>query len=311
MFTDNPKTIYKTFAFNYGGRREIQYNIGVSDIFLDGKVIEHELRYGLAFSLERSQSLTTPVEVLMPYIKRFNALAKKNPELFEGYIFGTNDEDWQPVREIEDDEIYEGNFIFFGKKREDVGIEDILDTFEALFPIYTAVLGFPLNAFEDSLGIEIKESSEYYTLSKPISLFRKTNNQQARNRIIQAHEATKKSVITIYHTLIQDKLYDDLCNSYGEESISKELPVEGGRVDIAVKTNDGDIFYEIKTASSEIGCINEAIGQLLYYSYYQNVISAIKLIVVGQAKKEQKAESYLHFLRTQLNLPIEYKQIIL
>lgn len=56
------RTIFENWAWHYGGRTELQFNIGVEDDFL---------RYGVAFSLECCQSLPS-IDVLVPKMARFN-----------------------------------------------------------------------------------------------------------------------------------------------------------------------------------------------------------------------------------------------
>ncbi len=60
------------WAFHYGGRSEIQYNIGFED---------EGFRFGLAFSLETSQTLPD-INLLKPKIKKLNTLYEEKPELF-------------------------------------------------------------------------------------------------------------------------------------------------------------------------------------------------------------------------------------
>jgi hypothetical protein len=59
-------TTFGKWAFHHGGRKELQFNIGIEH--LDGI---DQLRYGVAFSLETSQSLPS-IDVLVPKIKLFN-----------------------------------------------------------------------------------------------------------------------------------------------------------------------------------------------------------------------------------------------
>ena len=61
------RTIHEGYAFHVGGRKELQFNIGHEN-HNDGEMI----RYGVAFSLELSQTLPR-VEPLFPKIRRFNS----------------------------------------------------------------------------------------------------------------------------------------------------------------------------------------------------------------------------------------------
>ncbi len=59
-------TIFDDWAFHHGGRTETQFNIG----YADGENSDY-LRYGVAFSFERSQTLPS-IDVLVPQVKFFN-----------------------------------------------------------------------------------------------------------------------------------------------------------------------------------------------------------------------------------------------
>jgi hypothetical protein len=77
------------WAYHYGGRSEVQYNIG----------IEHDLgrfRFGLAFSLEPSQFMKDLVSQLAPKIERFNELVVAEPDLFFGWRMWI----WNKVAEL-------------------------------------------------------------------------------------------------------------------------------------------------------------------------------------------------------------------
>ena len=97
------------WAFHYGGRKELQFNIG----------FENEgLRFGLAFSLEPSQSLPD-ISILFPKIYKLNCLIREEPEKFSSYLMWH----WQKgkrseikeVREIKPELVNSQTFIFFGR----------------------------------------------------------------------------------------------------------------------------------------------------------------------------------------------------
>ena len=64
IFVNTPNTMTDNWAYHYGGRSEIQFNIGFE---------EEGFRYGLAFSLETSQTLPD-INLLSPKIKKLNIL---------------------------------------------------------------------------------------------------------------------------------------------------------------------------------------------------------------------------------------------
>lgn len=286
------KTVFEDYAFNYGGRSEVQFNLGKTSVI--DPPHKEGLRFGLAFSLQPSQDFPNPIQKLKPYIDRFNALLDSKPNLFSDYKFYSDDGEWECVRKIEAEEIVSGNFIFFGKTQEKYDIDEILETFDQMFPIYTAVLGLPPESFESY---------------EKESLFYKTDNQPATYRILSAREATKSNIITVWHTLIQNRLAEELEAEYGKDNVSKEMSVKSGKVDVALHTEEGDIYFEIKTASTSLGCINEAMGQLLYYAYFPNKKSAIEIVVVGKEKLDNNSSIYLEHLKKSLGLPISYRQV--
>src|ERR1700728_1387916 len=67
-----PQTVFRksekghdwSYAFHFGGRREMQFNLGFED---DGKT----LRYGVAFSFQGSRNFGS-LDLLRPSVRRFN-----------------------------------------------------------------------------------------------------------------------------------------------------------------------------------------------------------------------------------------------
>jgi hypothetical protein len=76
------KTVFpkEKYAFHYGGRDEMQFNVGEETI--NGIAIT---RYCLAISLESSRSLTNPPRTLLPFWKRFKEVLQKHPEYSKQY----------------------------------------------------------------------------------------------------------------------------------------------------------------------------------------------------------------------------------
>ena len=135
IFFNDSNTITEDWAFHYGGRSEIQFNIGFED---------EGFRFGLAFSLETSQTLPD-INLLKPKIKKLNTLYDENPELFSSYKMwysqnGKRSEIFD-FRKISSDLIQIGTFIFFGKlvAEDKPDYEEILSTFDKMLPIYTYV----------------------------------------------------------------------------------------------------------------------------------------------------------------------------
>lgn len=281
------------WAFHYGGRKEMQFNIGFED---------EGFRFGLAFSLEPSQSMPD-VSILFPKIYKLNCLIREEPERFKPYQMWH----WQKgmrsaiedIREIKPELVNRGTFIFCGKmvKSSAINFEEILTTFDDLLEIYLEVENEKHNP-EPEVIEEIKV---------PDFKFSKKRRKLIQNR---EYNSTEKAInIDIRHTLLQQKLIEELTLKYGEENISYENPINGKKVDVVVRENGEYIFFEIKTGSSAKACIREAIGQLLEYAFWGGRERASKLVVGSEYKLNSEGEEYLNLLKNKFNLPIEYRRI--
>jgi len=130
------------YAFHYGGRDEIQFNIG-ADYINDNACT----RYAICFSLESSRSLPNPVHDLQPFRLKFNECITKYPELFtdlDMWYFQDNKRhgNFSP-QQIPDDWFQENTFIAIGKLIEkpleslnEVDLIKILNGFDKFLPIY-------------------------------------------------------------------------------------------------------------------------------------------------------------------------------
>ena len=135
------QTISEDWAFHHGGRKELQFNIGRE--LIDGR---EQLRHGVAFSLELSQSLPS-IDVLIPKIRLFNDYLVQYPERFADmrmwhFERGEQSGDASPGL-IPPELIKEGNFIFLGKRQDagDVDVEAIVTDFDRLLPLFRYVEG--------------------------------------------------------------------------------------------------------------------------------------------------------------------------
>jgi hypothetical protein len=152
IFTN--KTVFDkthTYAYHYGGRDEMQFNVGE-----EGDDLRDWTRYGLCFSLKASRSLTDPIKQLEPFRSRFNYCIEKHPEYFEGFEMwhfqnGERSENYSP-RAISA-ELFQANttFICLGKlidkplsELREEELSNILLGFDKLLPVYQfAVLDSP------------------------------------------------------------------------------------------------------------------------------------------------------------------------
>ena len=71
----NLKYITDSYAFHYGGRKELQFNVAIDGLDDD------QLRSGVAFSFETNQTLPE-IGVLIPKVKLFNDFLRFNPHIY-------------------------------------------------------------------------------------------------------------------------------------------------------------------------------------------------------------------------------------
>ena len=129
-FLFDQRTVFEEWGWHYGGRTELQFNIGIEGNFL---------RYGVAFSLECSQSLPS-IEVLVPKIELFNEFLVESSERFSDLRMWHYEEDrskdYMPSL-IPQELVREGTFIFLGAKQElkNIDYSLVLETLDRLLPL--------------------------------------------------------------------------------------------------------------------------------------------------------------------------------
>lgn len=279
------------WAFHDGGRSEIQYNIGLDN----GKI-----RYGLAFSLEPSQTLPEPA-VLFDKVYRLNYLIEEEPELFEGlslWSWCNGERTNYPDKCIPQRVITRNSFIFLGKEclPERVDIHEILRTFDKMLEIYVRIEG------------EIDEDPLERRGDTPIFSFNPLAHRLPREYSFNTTE--RRVFVKARHSQIQTKLIEDLKRNFGDGNVSVEQRLGYSEIDVVVKEDDDFIFYEVKVASSLKRVIREALGQLMEYSYYGAIRLAKKIVIVSDYELDDKNAAYLDFLRTEFSLPVEYRRVV-
>ncbi|MDP3103354.1 MAG: hypothetical protein Q8M95_01955 [Candidatus Methanoperedens sp.] len=282
-------TIHDGYAFHYGGRKELQYNIGK---------IDKDYRHGVAFSLDRSQSLPD-VKILYPKIERFNKYMSEFSEKYSDMMLWIRDENGYSqykAGQINSNFFHQGVFIFFGKlqKENSFSYDEILNDFDRLLPLYEYVES------ENKVKPEIEKGTEFrFSPGCPIQKKATTGTKEA-----------KDIEIDLRHRFILEKLYERLEKKYDKESVGTENKTVGGnRIDAVVKLKDELIYYEIKTASTARINIRESLSQLLEYSYWPRGKEASKLVIIGEASLDDEAEQYLITLREKFSIPIYYEKI--
>jgi len=287
-------TVFGDYAFHYGGRTELQFNIGT-----DGS--RNTLRHGVAFSFETSPTLPD-VDILKPKVRLFNDYLQQNPEKFGSmrmwhYDGAQRIGDYMPSP-IPDERIKKGVFVFLGKRQkiDQLDYESILNHFDELLPLYQYVES--RGRLEPTFA---RESQFAFRSGCPV-------------KATAASAALLKNTldITLRHNELQMSLHRQLAQQFGADFVGTEIASGvGTSVDLVVKLPDGFWFYEIKTAHSPRACIREAIGQLLEYAFWPGAQPAVKLVVVGESPLDPDGKKYLDELRNRFSLPIYYEQITL
>jgi len=294
--TGKNKTVFQDWAFHYGGRQELQFNIAFEE---NGS----KLRYGFAFSLQTNQTLPD-ISLLYPKILKLNTVIAKNPQRFSGYkmwaFYGNKKNrkrtETKNVEEIGKDLVQDGNFIFIGKmvSVNSFSVDDILKTFDDLLPIYIEV--------ESDRG-----KNQANTKKKKDFVFSPQKNNFSKGT--QYTSVQKQINVNARHCLIQETLMKFLCKKYGDDNVGTENSINGQRIDVVLKQKKSYTFYEIKTANSAKQCVREALGQILEYAYYDCKKHAEKIVIAGEHHLDSDTKAYLNFLKKEFKIPVEYMQV--
>jgi hypothetical protein len=277
------------YAFHYGGRKELQFNIAYeNDMF----------RHGVAFSFEPSRTLPN-CELLTPKVVRFNEFLTIYPQRYSDLWMwhwqqGTRSS-LRPPAPITADLIRPDTFVFMGRLQRVTSIDFdlIVDDFDRLLPLYRFVEG----------------ATTFPELSEPTSKrFRFESGCKPKPFSTTATVVQKEVDVRLRHNEIEVALYRHLVSIHGEENVRAEIANAGGEVDVVVRKGDRFWFYEIKIAMSARGCIREGLAQLLEYSFWPGAQVAEKLVIVGEAIFDKDSQRYLLTLRQQFALPLEYQR---
>ncbi len=255
IFSD--QTIFDGYAFHYGGRSELQFNIG-----FDGSE-GAALRHGIAFSFETGPSLHD-IDVLRPKVRLFNEFLDLYPNKYSRmkmwhWDANGRSTDYAPSA-IPGDRIKNGVFIFLGllDPLAKVDTDQILRDFDDLLPLYKYV--------ESNGAAEPVPDVE-------MSAFEFKHGCTVKKLKATAHKKGDPVDVALRHNSLQLKLYELLVAEFGHKNVGTELPTGNGtRIDVVVKHAKGFWFYEIKTYYSPRACIRDALGQLLEYSHWPNGI---------------------------------------
>lgn len=297
IFTSH--TIHPHWAFHYGGRTELQFNIGLEDI--DGA---SELRHGVAFSFEPSQSLPS-IDVLVPKVRLFNDYLRAYPDAYPDmrmwhYRTSVRSSDY-PATPIMTELVVPGPFVFLGKRQRiaDIDYDVILADFDRLLPLYEYV---------ESGGRESPEVAQ----SRSAFSFR-AGCSLNRPAATTASLAERELDISLRHNLLQAVLTRRLIAQFGTTNVADEHASGfGTKIDVVLRRAADEFwYYEIKTARSPRACLREAMGQIMEYAYWPGAQEAARLIICGESALDDEGVTYLRRLNEQFRLPLAYEQIVL
>jgi hypothetical protein len=278
------------YAFHYGGRTELQFNVG----FEPGG-----FRHGVAFSLEPSRTVPEPEVTLISSVARFNEFLTLYPQQFADMSM------WHWEHELRAPEhapapiqavlLRRGVFIFMGRMQpaDAIDYDLIVEDFGRLLPLYRFVEGkdsFPQIRTPTKGGFHFKPGCNLKPAKTTATL------------------AERQLNIALRHNELQRALHEHLAGIYGANQVGTECESAGGQVDVVVRHGETYWFFEIKTAMSARGCIREALAQLLEYSFWPGAQEAEKLVIVGESPLDSEAKFYLASLKKRFALPIEYQQ---
>lgn len=294
------QTTFGSYAYHYGGRTELQYNIAEEE--------DKFFRYGVAFSLEKGKTLPDPVGALKSKILRANKFISKNRDRFSDFYTWAHENHVRGVtrtlRPIDTNLIKPTNFIFIGKyikksidKLNAHDYDEILKTFDRLLELYKYV--------ESDSSLEETTSGSENEIN---AIFRFTPGHKSRKESMQANYMKHKSKVDLAHNRIVKSSYQYLSKIYGKKNVRSELPHLGSFIDLVVKDGRKYIFYEFKINDSIKLCIREALPQLLEYAYYPYQNNANKLIIVSPNIISDDVSKYLSKLRHDFKIPVYYKR---
>jgi len=296
IFRLGSKTVRDDWACHYGGRRELQFNIGLEET-------GQELRHGVAFSLEPSRELPNIAEILAPKVQLFNDFMVLCPKLFADmgmwhYDHGDRSRNYMPGP-IPPELVREHVFIFLGKWQhiDRIDYEAVLNDFDLLLPLYEYV--------ESNGALQP-------TLLSPNADFAFHSGCSVKASSATATQVEKQLNVRLRHNDLQTAFHRELVSRFGAENVGTEIPSGvSTSVDIVVRREDAYWFYEIKTSRFPRACLREAVGQLLEYAFWPGAQEAKRLIVVGESPIDKDATEYLCRLKERFSLPIEYEQVTL
>lgn len=284
------------WAHHWGGRSELQFNLGFEET---GD--KTELRHGVAFSFEPSQSYPNPDIQLAPNVRLFNEFMTIYPEEWSDFRMwhfqaGKRSADY-PVGPIPPGLVRPDVFVFLGKRQpvSDLNFEHLLTDLDSLLPLYQFVEG------GGNLGNDPLPAKQSFMFRSGCS---------AKPGFATATPVERIINMDLRHNRLQEQLHAALATEYGAQNVGTEVPSgAGNQVDVMVQTPEGFWFYEIKTGTTARACIRQALGQILEYAYWPGNQAACRLVIAGEPPLDAAGTTYLEKLRKDFQLPMDHHQL--
>lgn len=153
---------------------------------------------------------------------------------------------------------------------------------------------FNNNKKVEGLNFQITENYKDHNNDVSESVYRR-KKFLPETEIFQKHVEISRSLRACLAQINQNaQIYRETCN-----------------IDMVMKTGDNKkTYYEIKTYSTVMYCLREAIGQLLQYAFYGKSDPypfPEELIVVGEPEPNEYEKAYLILLRKKYNMNLFYQ----
>jgi hypothetical protein len=136
---------------------------------------------------------------------------------------------------------------------------------------------------------------------------KRRNRKSVQSRDIKSQLRTQSNsyIADQKHNKLQEQLKKILISKYGR----KNVLLEENYVDVKLLQPNYITFYEIKSNSYASDCIRDALGQILFYSFYDKDPRTKKLVVVGQYPLIDDEKKFLQHLQSKNKIQIDYIDI--
>jgi hypothetical protein len=302
-------SVKENYAFQYGGRNELQFNLKIREY--DG---ERKVRYGVAIRLQPGRSDNLDIKKpVRRRVKLFNEYLDTHRDRFGELGLGmcysrkieTDDGEKKipsrlfPPHKISGRLLGKKITVVLGRREtpSDLAYHDILTLWDDLLPLYKYI----------ERNLEPKDSFDPDSFSPPSDNEDPIIERKYGTTVQRSKTEVEKD---LEHERMKDILAERLVSKSAVESVQREYPLEDDRrIDLVVERENGRWFYEIKPYDTPRECLREAMGQLLEYAYWSGSEAPECLVVVGKSELEEEGRAYLSTLKERFSLPLKYQSV--